>query len=165
MNMTLKKTLYLANPYGFSTQQREGPLQELVAALESVGAEVWEPFARNNQIDRASPNWAYQIGQADLRDVRKADGLFAVVNGCPPDEGVMVELGMAVAWEKPVFLFRDDFRRCTDSEGYPLNLMLFTGLPETGWEASWYASIEKIADPGKALARWLNDGMPLAEIG
>ena len=39
----------------------------------------------------------------------------------------MVELGLAIAWEKPVFLFRDDFRRCTDSEMYPLNLMLFTG--------------------------------------
>ena len=44
----------------------------------------------------------------------------------------MVELGLAIAWEKPVFLFRDDFRRCTDSEAYPLNLMLFTGLPEMG---------------------------------
>ena len=44
----------------------------------------------------------------------------------------MVELGMAIAWTKPVFLFRDDFRRCTDSEVYPLNLMLFTGLPEDG---------------------------------
>jgi len=64
--------------------------------------------------------------------VRDADGIFAVVNGCPPDEGVMVELGMAIAWEKAVFLFRDDFRRCTDSEAYPLNLMLFTGLPEAG---------------------------------
>ena len=101
--------------------------------LESLGADVWEPFARNNQIDRASAGWAYRIGQADLRDVREADGLFAVVNGCPPDEGVMVELGMAIAWEKPVFLFRDDFRRCTDSEVYPLNLMmLFTGLPADG---------------------------------
>ena len=157
--MSLKKTLYLANPYGFSLQQREGPLQQLVKALASMGAEVWEPFDRNNQIDRAaSSNWAYRIGQADVRDVREADGLFAVVNGCPPDEGVMVELGMAIAWEKPVFLFRDDFRRCTDSEGYPLNLMLFAGLPETGWEASWYASIQEIADPDKALARWLSDG-------
>ena len=27
-NMTSNKTLYLANPYGFSAQQREGPLQE-----------------------------------------------------------------------------------------------------------------------------------------
>ena len=70
----------------------------------------------------------------------------------------MVELGMAIAWGKPVFLFRDDFRRCTDSETYPLNLMLFTGLPETGWDACWYESIAQIADPGKALARWLRGG-------
>ena len=149
------RTLYLANPYGFSAQQRDGPLLELVEALESIGAEVWEPFARTSGIDPAGPGWAYRIGQANFRDVREADGVFAVVNGCPPDEGVMVELGMAIGWEKPVFLFRDDFRRCTDSETYPLNLMLFTGLPETGWEASWYASIEELADPEKALARWL----------
>ena len=94
--------------------------------------------------------------------MREADGIFAVVNGCPPDEGVMVELGMAIAWEKPVFLFRDDFRRCTDSEVYPLNLMLFTGLPEVGWEDYWYASVDEIADPGKALARWLGDSPPAA---
>ena len=160
VHMTAKKTLYVANPYGFSAQQRDGPLQELVGVLESLGADVWEPFARNNQIDRASAGWAYRIGQADLRDVREADGLFAVVNGCPPDEGVMVELGMAIAWEKPVFLFRDDFRRCTDSEVYPLNLMLFTGLPADGWETAWYGSLEEIADPGKALARWLRHDRP-----
>ena len=28
-NATTKKTLYLANPYGFSVQQREGPLPAL----------------------------------------------------------------------------------------------------------------------------------------
>ncbi len=155
MNTTKRKTLYLANPYGFSAQQRQGPLRDLVDALASMGAEVWEPFERSNQVDQTAPSWAYRIGQADVRDVREADGLFAVVNGCPPDEGVMVELGMAIAWKKPVFLFRDDFRRCTDSEGYPLNLMVFAGLPETGWEASWYTSIGELADPDKALARWL----------
>ncbi|WP_428097367.1 nucleoside 2-deoxyribosyltransferase [Candidatus Rariloculus sp.] len=155
------RILYLANPYGFSAQQREGPLVALVTALEDMGAVVWEPFTRTSQIDTTSPGWAYRIGQADLRDVRDADGLFAVVNGCPPDEGVMVELGMAIAWGKPVFLFRDDFRRCTDSETYPLNLMVFTGLPETRWEAYWYGAIEEIADPGKALAQWLS-GEPAA---
>jgi len=158
-------SLYLANPYGFSEQQREGPLKALVAELERMGVEVWEPFARNNQVDRTTPGWAYQIGQADLRDVRDADGIFAVVNGCPPDEGVMVELGMAIAWQKPVFLFRDDFRRCTDSEGYPLNLMLFTGLPEATWRDHWYSSIHELADPSKALAEWLEgrrtDGAPI----
>ena len=151
-----RKTLYLANPYGFSAQQRAGPLAALVRALEAAGAEVWEPFSRNNQVDTAARGWAWRVGQADMRDVRKADGLFAAVNGCPPDEGVMVELGMAIAWGKPVFLFRDDFRRCTDSEAYPLNLMLFAGLPEKGWEDHWYASVDEIANPGKALARWLD---------
>ncbi len=158
--MSPRRTLYLANPYGFSRQQRDGPLAELSAALAEMGAEVWEPVERNNQVDRSGPGWAYRIGQADVRDVREADGLFAVVNGCPPDEGVMVELGMAVAWEKPVFLFRDDFRRCTDSEAYPLNLMVFTGLPEHGWEAYWYSSIDQLADPDKALAQWLRFGAP-----
>ncbi len=158
MEAASKKTLYLANPYGFSAQQREGPLAALTAALEALGVEVWEPFARNNQVDKAAAGWAYRIGQADLGDVRDADGLFAVVNGCPPDEGVMVELGMAIAWEKPVFLFRDDFRRCTDSETYPLNLMLFTGLPEQDWRACWYESVKEISCPDKALARWVKDG-------
>ena len=154
--MSGHKTLYLANPYGFSPAQRAGPLNELIAALEAAGAEPWEPFALGDQEGWiGQPGWAYKIGQNDLRLVREADGIFAVVNGCPPDEGVMVELGMAIAWGKPTFLFRDDFRRCADSETYPLNLMLFTGLPEDGWEDYWYGSPDEIADPAKALARWL----------
>ena len=120
---------------------------------------MWEPFARNNPTDVSKPGWAYEVGQADLRDVREADGFFGVVNGCPPDEGVMVELGMAVAWGKPVFLFRDDVRRCTDSDVYPLNLMLFTGLPRVGWRRHWYRSVAELSDPRKALAPWLL-GMP-----
>ena len=153
--MTVRKTLFLSNAYGFSAQQRAGPLAALAAALEAAGAEVWEPFARNNQDPRTRPGWAWRIGQADFRDVREADGLFAVVNGCPPDEGVMVELGMAIALRKPVFLFRDDWRRSTDCEEYPLNLMIFTGLPEFGWQAHYYRSIDGIPDPDKALVKWL----------
>ena len=105
-----RKTVYLASPYGFSAQQKALLLPELVAALEGLGLEVWEPFERNNQVDRAERDWAWRIGQADFRDVRESDGIFAVVNGVPPDEGVMVELGMAIALGKPTFLFRDDFR-------------------------------------------------------
>ena len=130
MSKSPKKTIYLANPYGFSEEQKAILLPRIAAALESLGLEVWEPFERNNQVDFSDPGWAYQIGQADFRDVRDSDAIFAVVNGVPPDEGVMVELGMAIALGKPTFLFRDDFRRVTDSEQYPLNLMLFTGMPQ-----------------------------------
>ncbi len=150
----MKKTIYLANPYGFSAQQKSVLLPRLVEALEALGLEVWEPFARNNQEDFLSEGWAYRIGRKDLCDVLESDAIFAVVNGVPPDEGVMVELGAAIALGKPTFLFRDDFRRVTESEEYPLNLMLFTGLPEKGWQDYFYTSIEEIASPDKALAHW-----------
>ena len=150
----MPKTIYLANPYGFSSQQKDLLLPPIVSTLESLGLEVWEPFARNNQADFAAEGWAYRVGQRDFSDVVAADATFAVVNGVPPDEGVMVELGMAIALQKPTFLFRDDFRRATDSEHYPLNLMLFSGLPERGWQDYYYTSVEEIASPDKALARW-----------
>ncbi len=155
----MRRTIYLANPYGFSEQQRRLLLLELKLALEGLGLAVWEPFERNNQVDLSEPGWAYRIGQADAADVRKADAIFAVVNGVP-DEGVMVELGMAVALGKPAFLFRDDFRKMSDSEEYPLNLMLFTGMPERGWEDYYYRDVAEITNPEKALARWARAGDP-----
>ncbi len=150
----MTNTIYLANPYGFSAQQKAVLLPPIVEALEALGLEVWEPFSRNNQLDPSKAGWAYRIGQCDFRDVVESDGIFAVVNGVPPDEGVMIELGMAIALQKPTFLFRDDFRRATDSDQYPLNLMLFTGLPEQGWQDYFYTSVEEIASPDKALAKW-----------
>jgi len=154
MSSTSPRTIYLASPYGFSAQWKRLLLPEFVEALEALGLEVWEPFARNGQVNLAEPGWAYRVAQRDLQDVRDADALFAIVNGTPPDEGVMVELGAAIALGKPTFLFRDDFRRCTDSEQYPLNLMLFSGLPETEWQNYVYGDLSEIGDPNKALARW-----------
>ena len=151
----MAKKIYLASPYGFSAQWKEQLLPPFVAALEGMGAEVWEPFARNNQVDFSQPGWAYKVGQADLRDVVESDATVAIVNGTPPDEGVMVELGAAIALKKKTFLFRADFRRCTDSEDNPLNLMLFTGLPEDGWRDYFYTSLAELTAPDKALARWL----------
>ena len=149
------RTIYLASPYGFSAQWRRLLLPEFIGALEALGLEVWEPFARNGQVNLAEPGWAYRVAQRDLQDVRDADALFAIVNGTPPDEGVMVELGAAIALGKPTFLFRDDFRRCTDSEQYPLNLMLFAGLPEVEWKQYVYSDLSEINDPNKALIQWL----------
>lgn len=153
----MTKTLYLASGYGFSEQQKRGPLQDIVYKLSLIGADVWEPFERNNQVDKSATGWAYKIGRADKADVLNADGFFGVVNGCPPDEGVMVELGMAIAVKKPVFLFRDDFRKCTDSEDYPLNLMVFSGLPRIAWTDYWYQNVNELGDKNKALYKWLNE--------
>ncbi len=153
----MSKKIYLANSYGFSQQQKELLLPPIIFKLKSLGAEVWEPFERNNQLDFSKQGWAYKVAQADLSDVKNCDGIFAIVNGTPPDEGVMVELGIAIALNKAVFLFRDDFRKCTDSEDYPLNLMLFAGLPEVGWEDYYYTSVDDIDSEHKALYKWLSE--------
>lgn len=150
----MAKTIYLANPYGFSKQQRALLLPPIIHALQALDVEVWEPFERNNQINFSKAGWAYRVAQADFQDVKACDGIFAIVNGTPPDEGVMVELGMAIALNKAIFLFRDDFRRCTDSEQYPLNLMIFAGLPENEWQDFYYTSVEEISSPHKALCTW-----------
>ena len=138
---TMPKTIYLANPYGFSAQQRELLLPPLIAALEELGLEVWEPFARNNQVDLCRTRLGIS-GRTEGLSGRASSPmpLLPLSTGCRPDEGVMVELGMAIALGKPTFLFRDDFRRATDSEEYPLNLMLFTGLPEEDWRDYYYMS-------------------------
>jgi len=151
----IAKTLYLASPYGFYKHWTERLLPDFVDLFEELGIEVWEPFSRNSQMNFSQPGWAHKVAVADMKDVRDADAIFAIVNGTPPDEGVMVELGAAIALGKPTFLFRDDFRRCTDSEDYPLNLMLFAGLPAFEWENYFYTSIEEISNPEKALIRWL----------
>lgn len=137
--------VYLANPYGFSKQQREQLLPELVAKIASLGHTVWEPFARNNRnIDLSNPDWPYYVGQKDKKDIKKSDAIFAVVNGDPPDEGVMVELGLAIAWRKKIYLFRDDFRRCGGDIKYPLNLMIFCGLLKDGWQKYYFTSVSEI---------------------
>ena len=155
----MKKTIYLASPYGFSAQWKEKLLPDFVAALEALGAQVWEPFARNNQVDFSKEGWAYEVGRADLRDVVESDAIFAIVNGTPPDEGVMVELGAAIVLGKKTFLFRDDFRRCTDCEEYPLNLMVFTGLLMFNastvviWCRKWNCSTSACSRAGSWSAR------------
>ena len=66
----------------------------------------------------------------------------------------MIELGIAIALKKVIFLFRDDFRHCSDSDQYPLNLMLFTGFPEKGWQNYYLESLEDITNPRKSFLNW-----------
>ena len=149
------KTLYLASPYGFSEQSKIKLLPEFITKLESMGARVCEPFSRNSNLDLSLPGWANKVASSNLTDLRNSDGLFAIVNGTPPDEGVMVELGVAIALAKPTFLFRDDFRKCTDSDDYPLNLMLFVGIPYDSWNDFYYRSLDEIENKNKAIYKWL----------
>jgi len=149
----LKKKLYLANPYGFSKQTKE-LLDEFINIFNDLNIEVYEPFERTKQIIQKEGEWACDLARSNFNDLKNCDCIFAIVNGNPPDEGVMIELGIAIALEKKIFLFRDDFRICSDSNQYPLNLMLFLGLPKDNWKKYYFESLQDIKSNQKGFVEW-----------
>ena len=149
----MKKKLYLANPYGFSKQTKT-LLYEFINIFNDFNLEVYEPFERTKHLIQKKDAWAYDLAKSNLNDLKKCDCIFAIVNGNPPDEGVMIELGIAIALKKEIFLFRDDFRNCTDSNQYPLNLMLFLGLPRDNWEKYYFESLKDIKSNKKGFVQW-----------
>ena len=149
----MNKKLYLANPYGFSKQTSK-LLPEFIKIFKDLNVEVYEPFERTKHFVCTKNNWAYDLAKTNLKDLISCDCIFAIVNGNPPDEGVMVELGIAIALKKEIFLFRDDFRNCSDSDQYPLNLMLFVGLPRDGWSKNYFETLEDINNPKKNFVNW-----------
>ena len=149
----MKKKLYLANPYGFSKQTKT-LLPEFIKIFQKHNIEVYEPFDRTKNIIITKNSWAYELANKNLNDLKSCDCIFAIVNGNPPDEGVMVEIGIAIALKKEIFLFRDDFRNCSDSDQYPLNLMLFVGLPKDSWSKNYFKTLEDINNPKMNFLKW-----------
>ena len=149
----MKKKLYLANPYGFSKQTKT-LLSEFINIFKGLNLEVYEPFERTKNIISTTKDWAYELAKTNFEDLKSCDCIFAIVNGNPPDEGVMVEVGIAIALKKEIFLFRDDFRNCSDSDQYPLNLMLFVGLSKESWSKNYFEALEDINNPKKNFLKW-----------
>ena len=149
----MKKKLYLANPYGFSKQTKT-LLPAFIKVFKDLKVEVYEPFARTKDLTINKNDWAYEVAKRNLSDLKSCDCIFAIVNGNPPDEGGMVELGFAIALKKEIFLFRDDFRNCSDSNKYPLNLKLFAGLPKESWARNYFETLKEITNPEKNFLKW-----------
>jgi len=100
----LKKKLYLANPYGFSKQTKT-LFHEFIEIFNDLNLEVFEPFERAKPLTTRKSQWAYEVASSNFNDLKECDCIFAIVNGKPPDEGVMIELGIAIALKKEIFLF------------------------------------------------------------
>lgn len=149
----MKKKLYLANSYGFSNQKKK-LLLEFIRIFNELDIEVYEPFEKTKNLNNQAGNWAFDLAKANYEALISSDCIFAIVNGTPPDEGIMIELGIAIALRKEIFLFRDDFRNCTDNDKYPLNLMLFLGLPKDNWKKYYLESIKEITSNDKKFKEW-----------
>ena len=149
----MKKKLYLANAYGFSNQTKI-LLSQFLKVFNDLNIEVYEPFEKTENLLKNNGNWAFDLAKTNYIELKKSDCIFAIVNGNPPDEGVMIELGIAIALKKKIFLFRDDFRNCSDSNQYPLNLMLFLGLPKDDWQQFYFETLNDITSNKKKFLEW-----------
>ena len=146
-----KPILYLANAYGF-TPTTAILLEPFIRTLSDMGYEVWEPFARHGDgfVD------PYQLARDNANDLEAADIIFAILNGEPPDTGVMFELGYAFARNKPRVLFRDDIRTASDSHELPVNLMVAAGHDSVSFNASFYKDMDDLLNPQKTLMLFLS---------
>ena len=66
----------------------------------------------------------------------------------------MVKLGISIALNKEIFLFRDDFRNLSDNYQSPLNLMLVAGLPKEMSSRNYFEKLEDITSTKKNFLNW-----------
>jgi len=128
--------IYCAGPL-FNPKERE-EMSHLASALESAGYPVFLP--QRDGLEYAglfplflskgvSPQEAQKIlnmaiFSLDVFQIISSDGLLLNMNGRVPDEGAMVEAGIAWAHNKPVVIFRSDSRSLIGGNCNPLVLGL-----------------------------------------
>lgn len=156
----IKPKIYLAHDLLFSKIQRDILLPIFVNELEQLGLTVYEPWERNNiGVDRSMPGANYKIGQDDKADVTACDAILVILNAALND-GVIVELGFAIAQKKQIFFYCDDFRKDisnTSTNDYPFNLMTFSGSDQQNWKDSFFTDINQIRSPDKFLYHWVKN--------
>lgn len=153
-------TLYVASGLGFSARARTLVLGPIVAKLKEMGFRVIEPFADNNELaldnDRTIDG-ELEIAHADMKSVVESDGVLCILSSPIPDEGSMIEVGIAMALKKPVFYLNDDFRYhiAATAQRLPVNLMLFAHANAQTWQRYYYTSIEELLCRDKGLHKWM----------
>jgi nucleoside 2-deoxyribosyltransferase len=72
------------------------------------------------------------LGENNAQDIRKADGVVAVLDGVDVDSGTAAEIGYATALGKWVIGYRSDFRRTGEDETSEVNLQVEFFIRKSG---------------------------------
>lgn len=99
--------LYLAAP--LFTEHERSANQTLCDELEAVGHQVFLP-QRDGLLLHDLPGSEREIFQKDVAEVSGAGCLVAVLDGAVPDEGVLVEIGVAIGKGVPIVGYSTDTR-------------------------------------------------------
>lgn len=128
--------VYCAGPL-FNPKERE-EMQQIASVLEGAGYRVFLPQRDGLEFARLFPylvekNISSQDAQKilniaifslDVFQIMGSQGLLLNMNGRVPDEGAMVEAGIAWAHDKVVVIFRSDCRSLVEGNCNPMILGL-----------------------------------------
>jgi nucleoside 2-deoxyribosyltransferase len=126
------RTIYCAGPL-FNPAERD-EMERIAEHLEQAGYRVFLPHRDGLEFARVLPVMIdFRISEADaiqilnraifaldVYQIVQADGLVLNVNGRVPDEGAMVEAGIAWSHDKEIVLFKSDTRSLIEGECNPL---------------------------------------------
>lgn len=133
------RKIYCAGPL-FNAKERE-EMEQITSALEKSGFRVFLPHRDGIQLavmldvfiangiprQKAVEILNKAIFYLDVYQVLDSDGLILNLNGRVPDEGSLVEAGIAWQAGKAIVIYKDDSRSLVDGNDNPL-IMGLTGF-------------------------------------
>lgn len=131
-----RRKIYCAGPL-FNPKERE-EMAEIASLLEDAGYFVFLPQRDGLEFAKLFPRFVEKdiapqeaqgilnmaIFSLDVFQIMDAEGLLLNMNGRVPDEGAMVEAGIAWAHNKVIVVFRSDCRSLIEGNCNPLVLGL-----------------------------------------
>jgi nucleoside 2-deoxyribosyltransferase len=157
-----KPQLYLAHDLGSIdkplSEDEQERLEKYVFHLEKCGYEVIE--SRKNaalfDIDPTHELGLFEYVKSCETDLKAADCVMVVLNDNVPRARGMYYLGLAAAYQKPICIYRSNTARVSDSDEYPLNLMIsIADEDKEAWQKKYYSSVFEFSDSKKVLCDFL----------
>lgn len=142
--------IYCAGPIFNPSERKE--MASIAQVLKDAGYTVFLPqedgleftklfpafLKKGVELDKAKKLLNSAIFALDVFQIKDSDGLLLNMNGRVPDEGAMVEAGIAWACQRPIVIFNSDHRTLLHGNSNPLVMGIsnfesvneFNDLPE-----------------------------------
>jgi nucleoside 2-deoxyribosyltransferase len=143
----VRRTAYVASPYGFAESTRLFYTERLLP-LVRAHVDVIDPWEVDLPPgDTPAGRWL-ALGEVHLHAVaERADLVVACLDQEPPDNGTVVEVAWAAAHGRPVLAYRGDLRQGGE-EGLRYNLMIGAAIRRSGG-----VEVATLEDLDRELAR------------
>ncbi len=140
-----KKSIYLANPLGFTEAGRHFLHEKLIPTIEDLGYTVINPFEEisKEEVEEAKASDFKEreenlkeldrgMGESNRKSIENCDIVIAVLEGSDVDSGTAAEVGYATGIGKKIIGYRSDFRLSSENIGTEINLQVQYFIEKSG---------------------------------